>query len=144
MNQSDNNVKIKDYDRSVAPPALSQYAHHLNHPQTYPNSEEQRRMLERFQKGHWKVDSVLKLDSHKDRMYALREDLQIMDESQRKEHDDIERHRLAHLDGIVKNIAESRNRFHRRTEFERPGALEAKLGDGPLYKIINDGTHIKY
>ena len=65
-------------------------------------------------------------------------------EKQNKERADVDEYRLAHLQGIKDNIQESRERFFRRTQLERPGAIERKLGDRPLYKIVNDGKPVTY
>ena len=65
-------------------------------------------------------------------------------DNQYREREDIQEHRLNHLQGIKDNIQEARDRFARRTELERPGGVEKQLGDKPLYKIVNDGKPIKY
>ena len=144
MDQMEHNVKIHDYKKNLEPEPFVRYMHHLNCPQNHPSEQEQARMLERFKHVHWNRENVLVLPEHQNRMQVLREELRRVEEQQKSGREDTERHRLEHLEGIKRNIQESRERFARRTALERPGAVETQLDDRPLYKIINNGLPIKY
>ena len=56
------------------PAKFSQYAISCNKPQILPNSQEQEKMIERFESLHWKTENTLVLGTHEDRMLVIREE----------------------------------------------------------------------
>ena len=67
------NVKIKDYKRSFGSSPFVDYHNHLGKIAVFPNSEEERKMTERFTELHWQAQNVLYLKDHDDRMFALQQ-----------------------------------------------------------------------
>jgi len=141
----EHNIKIKDFKRfktSASP--FVKYQNILGNTHSFTNSEEQQKLTERFTDLHWQTDNVLLLNDHNDKMFVLRQQNEQIREKQNTEREDVQHHRLQHLQSIKDNIKESRDRFARRTALERPGGIELQQGDKPLYKIVNDGIPITY
>lgn len=139
----ENNVKIKNYKTHAPPRPFLHYQRQLNYTQNYPSNLEQAKLVDRFKDLHWQTDQVLKLP-HDRKMQILKHQENSILEDQEKRRRDVATHRLNHLQGIKDNFKESRERFARRTQSERPGALEKQLGDKPLYKIVNDAKPVRY
>ena len=142
MNQMEHNVKIKDYKKLEGLRPSLYYENILNRNQRFPDYQEQSKTVERFKLLHWQTDKFRL--PHGDKLVALKTCRDIIMDNQDNERFNASQHRLAHLQGIKDNLEISHDRFFRRTELERPGAVEKQLGDKTLYKIINDGKAIKY
>ena len=142
MNQMEHNYKIKDYKRYEAPGPFVQTSYKLNYPQqSYPNSQETRRMEERFQKIQWPRNKTLVgLADQGDRMRFTRNQ-QISVVTNQSDHiADVQHHRKALLDTVKRNIHVARDEFAREVYVSRPGVRDLLRGTQPLYKVINNGT----
>lgn len=142
MNQMEHNYKIKDYKRYEAPGPLVQTSYKLNYPQqSYPNSQETRRMEERFQKIQWPRNKTLVgLTDQGDRMRFTRNQ-QISVVTNQSDHiADVQHHRKALLDAVKRNIHVARDEFAREVYVSRPGVRDLLRGTQPLCKVINNGT----
>jgi len=142
MNQMEHNYKIKDYKRYEAPGSFFQTSYKLNYPQqSYPNSQETRRMEERFQKIQWPRNKTLVgLTDQGDRMRFTRNQ-QISVMTNQSDHiADVQQHRKALLDTVKRNIHVARDEFAREVYVSRPGVRDLLRGTQPLYKVINNGT----
>lgn len=67
-------VKIQTYKKSLEPAEFTKYSHCCNKPRILPNTQEQNKMIDRFEKLHWKTDNVLILKSHDDKMFTIRQE----------------------------------------------------------------------
>ena len=73
----EHNIKIKDFKRSFEKGPFADYHNNLGGKvSVFPNSEEERRMTERFTELHWQAKNVLLLQDHKDRMFSLQNENQ--------------------------------------------------------------------
>ena len=141
MNQMEHNVKIKDYKRYEVPGPFKRTSYQLNYPQNYPNSQETRRMEERFQQMHWPRDkTLLGLADQGDRMRFTRDQQISVLVTQNDNIADVQEHRKALLDNVKRNIHVARDEFARDVYISRPGVRDLLRGDRPLYKIVNNGT----
>ena len=73
MNQTDHNVKIKDYKRATRPSPFVSSSQKLSNPPLFSNNLEQEKMLERFQKLHWETDKLTSLNTA-DKVFILRQE----------------------------------------------------------------------
>ncbi len=144
----EHNVKIKTYKANLDPKPLAESVKILDRPRDYRAKEEETRVLERFKDLHWQRDNVLAIDGHADRMYALKYQESDILSRQAKERQDVQEHRIKHLEGIKDNIEETRNRFWRTTQLGREITNKEHAcsvrSNKPLYKIINDGVPTRF
>ena len=144
MNQMEHNVKIKNYKRNEdAPRPYLHYGRILDRNQNFPGHLDQSKMHERFQQLHWQTQYLNMTDE--DKLRIINECSSNMMHNHTQDHFSVEQHRMNHLQGIKDNIQVAHERFARRTDSESPTVVQNRHGDGStLYKIINDGTPIKY
>ena len=141
MNQMEHNVKIKDYKRYEAPGPFVRTAYRLNYQQNYPNSQETRRMEERFQRIQWPRNKTLVgLTDQGDRMRFTRDQQISVLTNQSEILTDVQHHRKVLLDTVKRNIHVARDEFTRDVYTGRPGVRDMLRGTQPLYKVINNGT----
>lgn len=141
MNQMEHNYKIKDYKRLQEPPPYVRTNYTLNRSQMFPNSEETRRMEERFRYVHWpKEHTMNNLPDHGDRMRFTRNQQISVLHNQHENIVDVQGHRQLHLDHIQHTGKVARDEFDRSVRLGRPGVRDKMRGPPPLFKIINNGT----
>lgn len=141
MNQMEHNVKIKDYKHYEAPGPFVRTAYRLDYPHNYPNSQEIRRMEERFQTIHWPRNKTLVgLTDQGDRMRFTRDQQTSVLTNQSEILTDVQHHRKVRLDTVKRNIDVARDEFARDVYTGRPGVRDMLRGTQPLYKVINNGT----
>eukprot|EP00794_Sanderia_malayensis_P012648 gene12648-13947_t len=146
MDQMEHNIKIKTHKKDLDASPFVKSVKIVDRPRDYNSSKEEERMLERFKDFHWQREKATSIGGHKDRMAVLRCQQNDIISRQAKDKEDVERHRISHLQSIKDNINTSRDRFFRSTQLgRRINEDEHYIPDTRNnFKIINDGLAIKY